>query len=383
VVKKQGSAYKTEDQMSVNRRELIKLGGVTAAGLVLASTGARPALAERAAPGGLADLSGNENPYGPAPAVEQALLEAIDTTNRYGYSRQKDLAKQIAEYEGVTAEHIVLGAGSTEVLNASILAYTGPGRQLVTAEQSYGAIPRYGSAIGSEVVVAPVDDELRYDLDALYEKTTDRTGLVYVCNPNNPTGTVVDSKRLRDFCMSVPATSVVLVDEAYLEFTDNFEGDSMVDLVRADHNVIVCRTFSKIHGLAGMRMGYSIARPEISERITAHKMCMFMGPLGSVAASVSLEQTEFRSFCRAKAKEGRQLVFDLCEDLGLEYARGAGNFVFFNPGVPHQEFRSRMRARNVDTARSFPPRKDWARVTMGTTEEMNLFAKVLPEVVAS
>jgi len=368
--------------MSINRRELFKIGGAAAAGLALSGSGVRLASAERVNPDFLADLSGNENPYGPAPAVAQALREAVDTTNRYGYAMQKELVQQIAEHEGVTTEHIVLGSGSTEVLNASALAFTAPDKHALTADQSYGAIPRYLSGIGREIAYVPVDDELRYDLDALHRRTTATTGFVYVCNPNNPTGTVVDSNRLRDFCTSVPAHTVVLVDEAYLEFTDNFRRDSMLDLVKQDRNVIVCRTFSKIHGLAGMRMGYSIARPEISRRINSHKMCMFMGPLGSVAASVSLKQTEFHGFCRARAKEGRELVFGLCEELGLEYARGAGNFVFFNPRMPHAEFKGSMQARGVDTARPFPPRRDWARVTMGTTEEMQVFAKVLREVVA-
>jgi histidinol-phosphate aminotransferase len=368
--------------MSISRRDLIRIGGATAAGLALAGSGIRLASAERVNPDYRADLSGNENPYGPAPAVERALREAVDTTNRYGYARQKALAAQIAAYEGVTVEHIVLGAGSTEVLNASALAYTGSDKHVLTADQTYGAIPRYVSGIGREVVTVPLDSELRFDLDALHDRADNQTGLVYICNPNNPTGTVVDSNKLRDFCTSLPGQATVLVDEAYLEFTDDFANDSMVDLVRKDHNVIICRTFSKIHGLAGMRMGYSIAMPEISRRINSHKQCMFMGPLGSVAASVSLEQTEFHSFCRARAKEGRQLVFDLCDELGFEYGRGAGNFVFFNPGIPHDYFGASMRARGVDTARPFPPRRDWARVTMGTTEEMQIFAEVLREVVA-
>jgi len=368
--------------MSINRRELIMVGGATAAGLAIAGPGVRLASAERANPDYLADLSGNENPYGPAPAVEEALRDAVDTTNRYGYARQKDLAKQIAAYEGVTVEHIVLGAGSTEVLNASTLAFTAPDRHVLTADQSYGAIPRYASGIGREMKYGPVDSELKFDLDTLHRQTTSSTGLVYICNPNNPTGTVVDSNRLREFCLSTPGQTTVLVDEAYLEFTDNFQRDSMVDLVRADRNVIVCRTFSKIHGLAGLRMGYSIARPDISRRINSNKMCMFVGPLGSIAASVSLEQTEFHSFCRARAKEGRELVFGLCQELGLEYAHGAGNFVFFSPGIPHDKFRASMRAKGVDTARPFPPRGDWARVTMGTTEEMKIFARVLREVIA-
>ena len=368
--------------MSINRRELIKMSGLSAAGLVVTGSNTRLTLAEKIVSGGFVDLSGNENPYGPASVVAEALSKTIEAANRYEYARQKELVKQIAEHEGVTAEHIVLGAGSTEVLNASVLAYSGLDRHVLTADQSYGAIPTYAYGTGREVVFVPVDSELKYDLNALYQRTTQSTGLIYICNPNNPTGTVVDSDKLRDFCMSAPEKTVVLIDEAYMEFTDNFERDSLIDLVKKGQNVIVTRTFSKIHGLAGMRIGYSIARPEISKRITEHKMCKFMGPLGVVAASISLGQSEFHNFCRAKAKEGRQLVFNLCEQLGLEYARGAGNFVFLNPKMPHQKFRQRIRMSGVDTARSFPPRKNWARVTMGTTEEMRFFAKVLPEVIA-
>lgn len=366
--------------MSISRRDLIKLGGVSAAGLALASSGARLAFAERKV-AGIADLSGNENPYGPAPAVAEALRDTIDATNRYGYSQEKELLQQIADKEGVPLDHIVIGTGSTELLNASALAYTSLDKHVITADQSYSAVPAYTRKIGREVVYVPVDDELRYDLDAINLRTTQKTGLVYIVNPNNPTGTVVDSDRLRDFCNSLPAETMVLVDEAYLEFTDDFEHGSMLDLVKKGRNVIVCRTFSKIHGLAGMRIGYSVARPDISAQITAHKQCRFMGPLCAVAASVSLRQTDFQNYCREKAAQGRQLVFDLCESLGLEYARGAGNFVFLNPGMAHAEFRQRMRDKGVNTARSFPPRPDWARVTMGTTEEMQQFARVLPEVV--
>ncbi len=368
--------------MSISRRDLIRIGGATAAGLALAGAGARLASAERANPNVLADISGNENPYGPAPAVEDALRESVDMTNRYGYARQKRLVQQIAEIEGVTAEHIVLGAGSGEVINASVLAYTAFDKHALTADQTFSAVPSFASGIGREVVYVPLDSKLRFDLAALEQRATAKTGLVYLCNPNNPTGTVVDSDKLRDFCTSLPNQTMALVDEAYLEFTDNFKRDSLVDLVRKDHNVIVFRTFSKIHGLAGIRIGYSIARPDISARITTHKMCKFMGPLASVAASESLRQTKFHGFCRQKAKEGRELVFGLCDELGLEYARGAGNFVFFNPGMKHEEFKGKMKAKGVDTSRPFPPRRDWARVTMGTTEEMKIFAKVLRDVLA-
>lgn len=366
--------------MNMNRRELIKLGGVSAAGLALAGSGARLALAERKRPG-IADLSGNENPFGPAPAVEEALLDTVDATNRYGFSQERELRAQIAEKEGVSVDHIVIGTGSTECLTASTLAFSSSEKHVITADQSYSAVPAYATNIGREVVYVPLDDELKFDLDAMAAKAKKSTGLVYVCNPNNPTGTVVDSDRLRDFIGALPSETTVLVDEAYLEFTEDFDHRTMLDLVKKGMNVIVARTFSKIHGLAGMRIGYSIARPDISARITAHRQCRFMGPLCAVAASVSLRQTDFHDFCRVKAKEGRQVVFDLCDSMELEYARGAANFVFFNPGMEHVEFKQKMADKDVNTARPFPPRPNWARVTMGTTEEMQQFARVLPQVL--
>jgi histidinol-phosphate aminotransferase len=366
--------------MKMNRRELIKLGGVSAASIALAGGGAQLAFAERKRPG-IADISGNENPFGPAPAVSEALHDTIDVTNRYGFAQERELRRQIAEKEGVSVDHIVIGTGSTEMLNATTLAYTGPDKHVIVADQSYSAVPAYARNIGREVIEVPLDNELRFDLEAMSVKATNGTGLVYVVNPNNPTGTVVDSAKLRDFISSLPPGAIALVDEAYLEFTDDFDHRTMLDLVKKDMNVVVARTFSKIHGLAGMRIGYAVARPDIAARLTAYRQCRFMGPLCAVAASVSLRQIEFQDFCRAKAKEGRELTFDLCKKLGLQYAQGAGNFVFFNPGMKHAEFKQKMADKGVNTARPFPPRPDWARVTMGTSEEMQQFARVLPEVL--
>jgi histidinol-phosphate aminotransferase len=369
--------------MNINRRELMKLSGMGVAGLAVTAPKIRSVFAGDIPQNQLADLSGNENPYGPAPLVKEALSGKIETVNRYFYAKQKELVKQIAEHEGVTTDHIVLGAGSSEVLCASILAYTSSEKRVLTADQSYSAIPAFTNGIGRKVVFVPVDDELKFDLNALYSRINNEIGLVYICNPNNPTGTMVDADKLRDFSASMPNNTIILIDEAYLEFSENFERDTMIDFVKKGHNVIVTRTFSKIHGLAGMRMGYSIAPPNISKNIVSHKMCKFMGPLGVVAASISLKQFEFHDFCRNKVKEGRNLVFNLCEQLGLDYAYGVGNFVFLDPKMPHAEFKKRMKMKGVDTARSFSPRKDWARITIGTTEEMNVFAKVFPEVINS
>ncbi|MEC9415844.1 MAG: histidinol-phosphate transaminase [Pseudomonadota bacterium] len=367
--------------MSINRRELIKISGLSAMGIATGNLDTRLVFAANASEGQLVDLSGNENPYGPSSMVKEVLNNNLYKANRYYYATQKELVKQIAEHENVSSDYIVLGAGSSEVLCASILAYTDSDRHVLTADQSYGAIPQFTSGIGRKTLFVSLDNELRFDLEALQKQITDETGLIYICNPNNPTGTMVNAEKLRDFCTSIPKNLMVLIDEAYLEFTDNFQRDTMTDLVKKGHNVIVTRTFSKIHGLAGMRIGYSVAPPNVSKNITSHKMCKFIGPLAVHAAATSLKQSEFQDFCRAKAKEGRELVFNLCDQLGLDYAYGMGNFVFLDPKMPHDKFRRMMRENGVDTARSFPPRKNWARVTMGTSEEMKVFARILPKVL--
>ncbi len=373
-------------QMGINRRDLFKYSGGAAVGVALAGAAVRSGLAADddapdAAPSGPIPLSGNENNYGPSPATRQAVSDALIRTNRYGFSQQFELIDKIALKEGVTAEHIVLGSGSSEVLCAAGLAYCRNGGETVAADLGFGLVPGYVANVGGDINWVPLDAEMKHDLKAMDQRVTQNTGVVYICNPNNPTGTLVDNTELRDFCTSVSKRAVVLVDEAYLEYADDFEESSVLDLIKQDHNVVLTRTFSKIHGLAGLRMGYAVARPDIAQRIARYKMCKFQGPLGVTAASVSLNETEFQGLCRARVKEGRELVYGLCDELGIDYVRGAGNFVFIDPKLSNAEFKERMLAQGIGAARPFPPKPDWARVTIGTTEEMKVFAEALPKVL--
>ena len=374
--------------MTMNRRDLFKFSSGAAVGFALAGSAIRSGFA---ADGDGADtpisgpisLSGNENSYGPSPATRQAINEALTRTNRYGYSQQLEFVKQIAENEGVTPEHIVLGSGSSEVLCATGLAYCRNGGQTVAADLGFGLVPGYVTAVGGDITWVPLDSEMKHDLDAMDRRVTQNTSVIYICNPNNPTGTVVNNAKMRDFCTSVSKRAIILVDEAYLEFSDDFDRATTLDLIKQDHNVVLTRTFSKIHGLAGLRIGYAVARPDIAKRIAGYKMCKFQGPLGVTAASVSLNDTEFQDYCRARAKEGRQVVYELCDELGLDYVRSSGNFVFIDPKMSNAEFKERMLKQGIGAARPFPPKPDWARVTIGTTEEMQAFAQALPKVVSA
>ena len=255
--------------MPMNRRELLKISGGMVAGLAAASAGPGLVAQATAASNKNILLSGNENAYGPSPAVVDVLNQSAPDANRYGYGLKLDLVKDIAKKEGVDSAQIILSSGSTEAIFSTMLAYMQNG-EAVTADSTHGLIFRFAPAMGGTVATVPVTSGLEYDLDAIHTRVTSNTKLVYVCNPNNPTGTLIDGNLLRDFCTSLPEDTVVLIDEAYLEYTDDFPRTSMVDLVKAGQNVVVTRTFSKIHGLAGLQ-------PPIPRGHLDHVGCPFLG----------------------------------------------------------------------------------------------------------
>jgi histidinol-phosphate aminotransferase len=206
--------------------------------------------------------------------------------------------------------------------------------------------------------------------------------LVFVCNPNNPTGTLVAGDRLRRFCEEVSRRAVVFVDEAYYELVEDAHRDSMVDLVRAGHNVIVARTFSKIYGMAGLRIGYGIARPDIIARLRPYSMG-FPNILGLRAAMASLEDEAFLTMSRQKMAEARAFTYDLLDDLGRDYVSSQASFVFFHTGRPIKSFQAAMAERGVLVGRPFPPFMDWCRVSMSTMDDMQDFATALRDVMST
>jgi histidinol-phosphate aminotransferase len=368
--------------MVMHRRELFKISGGIALGLAAVNAGSGLAAQSFTASKKI-NLAGNENSWGPSLAVLEVLDQSVTDANRYNYDIQQELVNDIAEKEGVEPEQIIFCSGSTEAIYSTMMAYMSHGGVAVTSELTHGLVYQFAPATGGTVVQVPLTSGLEYDLEAMHARVTTDTKLVYVCNPNNPTGTLIDGNQLRDFCTSLPKDTITLIDEAYIEYSDDFNYASMVDLVRAGENVVVTRTFSKIHGLAGLRVGYAIAPPEIAKRIAAYKVCRFQGPMGVVAASVSLNDTEWQDFCRNKNKEGREGVYKLCEELDLDYVRASGNFVFFDPKMSYAEYNKRLLAQGIIGARQFPIKQDWARITIGTTEEMEAFAKALPTVIGT
>ncbi len=220
---------------------------------------------------GLIRLDGNENPYGPSPAARQAILASADEAPRYADESITTLIRQLAAHESVADSQIVIGTGSGELLRMAglLVMTTTSGSELVASKPTYEELPRFAEKLGLKVRWVAPDGDHRHDLAAMRRAITESTRLVYVCNPNNPTGTAVTRDALAAFIRSVPADCTVIVDEAYIDFVDEPASATAAGLVKDVPNLIVLRTFSKIHGLAGLRVGYSITPAALAQRFAA------------------------------------------------------------------------------------------------------------------
>jgi histidinol-phosphate aminotransferase len=323
-------------------------------------------------------LSANENPWGPGPAARAALAASIDESCRYPGEVTNRLVAAIAAKENVAPDRILIGTGSAEILNMLALGYCMRGR-LVSAWPTFNYVHAMAAKLEAEVVRVPVDQNLRHDLGAMAAAAKSPTGLIYVCNPNNPTGTVVPADALREFCRSFGERTLVAVDEAYLDFADPAATASVVDLVRADANVVVLRTFSKIHGLAGLRIGYAIARPDIIRKLRGLQLAIPNGP-GHAAALASLGDADFLRTTRTALLADRARIVAACDALGIACSATQGNFLFMKTGLALEEFRAQMRNEKIEVGRPFEPLLDWCRITVGTSAETTAFITALRKI---
>ena len=329
---------------------------------------------------GLVKLSSNENPYGPSARVRKVITNTFDEACRYPFAVLGDLVQKIAEKEGVTKDHIVVTGGSGEGLCAAGLVYGLAGGEIVAADPTFQQILRYGEVHGAYVHRVPVDAQMNHDLEAMAQRVTTKTRLIYICNPNNPTGTIIEKNKLKDFCSSMSEKAVVFSDEAYYDFITEPDYPSMVELVKKGNNVIVSKTFSKVYGMAGLRIGYLVTRPDIAKRLKSSVMAR-TNILAIAAAKEALIDDEFYKFSILKAAEGKKLIYNTLDDLGLEYVKSHTNFVFFKSGRHIDGLISDMRKENVQIGRPFPPFYNWARISTGKIEEVELFGEALKKVL--
>lgn len=368
---------------TLNRRQWLRSTGVAVAGVALASRldlRAQAELAAVAAPELPVQLSLNENPFGPSPLAVAAMQAELARPFRYPFNQTPELVKTIAAKEGVTPEHIVMGVGSGEVLETYGVYMAREKGEVIAAQPGYLQLAGAMQRMGATLVQVPLNDRLEHDLDAMAAKVTADTKCVYLCNPNNPTGTVVAPEKLRAFAIEVAKKVPVFIDEAYLECSDNFAANTMVGLVRDGHNVTVARTFSKIHGLAGLRIGYGVMPVELAKAVRGFTTGG-MNLMGVAGARANLADETYVERTRVKIKAGRDSVIAVLKEKGRRYAEPQGNFVFFHTGVPIAAFRERMRAEGVLVARPFPPLLDWCRISIGSPEEMAVANAALRKVL--
>ncbi len=364
--------------MSLSRRQLLLGSGLAAAGLALtrgrgAAAPARPAIR----------LTANENPYGPSDGARRAIVRAAGDANRY--VRLDDavaLRAAIGARLDVPPDHVLLAPGSQAILDLAALACARGGR-VVAADPSYGGFIRHAGKLG-ELDLVPLDGKLAHDLDEMERRVTAATRVVYVCNPNNPTGTIVPGKRLRAFCEAVSRRATVLVDEAYAELVDDPAYASMIDLARAGADVIVARTFSKAYGLAGMRVGYAVAHPSVLARLADIRSAgdMWLPALGVRAALASVGDEAFLASTRRRISAARGDTIRALRGLGLEPAESHANFVYFRVPGRFDPLRAALESRGVLVGGRADPR-DGMRVTVGTADEMQAFIAAMRESLAA
>jgi len=315
----------------------------------------------------------NENPYGPSDRAKQAISAAIDDGWKYDYEDAGVLRRLIAAKEGLKPENVFIAEGSTEILKIAGMMFAGSGTQMVAAMPTFLAMAQYSSRSGGQIRWVNLDEDMRLDLPAMESQMTDRTTAVYICNPNNPTGTIVDPEQLRSFIGAVSSRALVLVDEAYIDLSDDPEGNAMVDQVKLGRNVLIARTFSKVHGIAGLRVGYGLARPDIIRRLEEMRVSI-PNRLGLKAAIASYQDTEFLTYSRKMVRACMAYTCAFFDKMKLPYTPSQANFVMFNTLVSGSEFGEYMRARNIMVNPTFEPYDTWCRVSMGRMEDMEAFA---------
>jgi histidinol-phosphate aminotransferase len=341
---------------AVGARSLSNVGAASA------SAGGRERLPAR--------LSLNENPYGPAPNVSLALQREFPNLCRYTGAEYDVLVDAIAAKERVPKDQVILGE-ILEPLGAYLSLQGGPGGEFIYSDPTYMALIDSAVAADGRAVGVPLNSKLENDLPAITAKVNQRTRAVYLVNPHNPTGIVIDREQLRTFARSISNRALVIVDEAYLEFADYFAERTLTDLVRDGENVIVFRTFAKVYGLAGLEIGYGLVPKPLAKALNGKGLNNphLFNRLAVIAATASLQDAGYVEKVTRQVREERDKWFQLFRELKVNFTPSKGNFVFFETSMPHDNFAAALLRDGVAIGNAFPPYDLWARISIGLPEE--------------
>ncbi|HKW87168.1 MAG TPA: aminotransferase class I/II-fold pyridoxal phosphate-dependent enzyme [Candidatus Acidoferrales bacterium] len=323
----------------------------------------------------------NENPYGPSDRAIEAITRSEVVAGRYPDGIYARLTQVIADFHHMNSDNVALGCGSTEILRACDDAFLSSGKNFVIAEPTFEAVTHYAVACKADAVKIPLTSDFRHDLPKIAAACTGATGLVYICNPNNPTATIVTRDELTDFMNRVPASTHVLVDEAYFHFVEDPRYSSVIDWTVKYPNLIVARTFSKVYGMAGMRLGYAIAPKETIAALRRELTEQNGNAAVLPAAIASLNDPDVVPVNKKRLNETRNWVTSELSKDGHRVMPSEANFFMVEVGGDVSPVIEAFRQRKIMLGRKFPSLGNWLRVSVGKPEEMQKFLAVFREII--
>lgn len=366
--------------MSTNRRNWLKQMGFGLAGVSIAPLGSIAGTLTDFAPGKSDDnqirLSSNENPYGPSPLARKAMADNIIFSNRYNGERLNTLISSLAQKNKVKDDNILMSAGSTEILDMMARLAALKKGSMVIPFPTFDYFTDPAQHIGLTKITVPLTADKKIDLPAVLNAIKPDTSLIYICNPNNPTGTISNRDALVQFVKEASEKTMILLDEAYLDFT---EEKSLSELVLQNKNLVIAKTFSKIYGLAGARAGYAIAHAETIEAITK----LQSWPNGSISvvstagALASLQDEKFTREVYTKIHQSRKFTIEQLERLGIHCIQSYTNFIYFSLANYKKDFFEQLKKNNIIGTRFYEDNGKWSRITVGTQAEMERFIKAI------
>ncbi len=365
---------RTMGALSLSRRRALEGLLAGAAGLALPATG----WSQVEIPAGQIRLMFNENPYGPSPKALAQVAKILPMTAYYPGAIEDDLMGLFMARHQLDREQVFLASGSNEGLQAAMMAFGKHGK-VISPTLTYSDHLHYAEKLGVAVHRVPLREDMAIDLEAVARAVDDSISLVYLCNPNNPTGMAIDGDELRSFCREISPKVPILIDEAYNELTDRPDYTSMVDLVRGGANILVTRTFSKIFGMAGLRVGYGIGHPDIVSVVKDNVMAWPNG-VGLYAAYHSYLDEDFIAFSREKIRQGREMVNATFRRHGIEPLPSQTSFVYADIQRDADVFKARMAERNVKIRGIYKGYSTFSRVSMGRIEDLRIFDQIFGEI---
>ncbi len=322
-------------------------------------------------------INANENPLGPCPEAAEAIYSVVKKGGRYEYDLTFNMAKTLAAIEGVKPEYVQPYAGSSEPLHTTVMAYTSPTKSFVQADPGYEAGGRAAKFVGAKVIGVPLTENHAHDVRAMVAADPN-AGIIYICNPNNPTGTTTKRADIEWALANKPAGSILLLDEAYLHFSD---ATPTTDLVAADKDIIVLRTFSKLFGMAGLRAGAAIGRPDLLAKMKSYSAGAL--PItGMVGADASLKVKNLVPERRKNMRAIRTDTFDFLAKNNIKFIPSDSNCFMMDAQQPAREYMRKMEAQKVYVGRAWPSMPNWSRITVGTADDMKKFQAATKKVLA-